>query len=115
MAIGYDSYSALKTGKDHLGNSPSIVAFESYGDYKPALYFYLLLPTIAAFGLTEFAIRLPAMIAGVLIVIGVGIISRRINRERANAKLYQLVVMGVTAICPWALQFSRAGWEVNVA
>jgi 4-amino-4-deoxy-L-arabinose transferase-like glycosyltransferase len=116
IALGYDAYSILKTGKDHLGNPPPIVAFESYGDYKPALYFYLLVPSIAAFGLNEFAVRLPAMIAGVLIVIGVGILARQIARNlKINPLRIQILGMALTAISPWAILFSRAAWEVNVA
>src|SRR5260221_76493 len=76
MALGYDAYSVLKTGKDHLGNTPSIIAFESYGDYKPALYFYLLIPSFAIFGLNEFAVCLPTILSGIGIVIGVGLIAR---------------------------------------
>ncbi len=114
IALGYDAFSVLKTGHDHLGNLPNIVSFESYGDYKPALYFYLLIPSIATFGLNEFSVRLPAMIAGVFIVIGVGILARTytINKRK---DLAQILAMFLTAISPWAIQFSRAAWEVNVA
>jgi len=116
IALGYDAYSILKTGKDHLGNPPPLVAFESYGDYKPALYFYLIVPTIAVFGLNEFAVRLPAMIVGVLIVVGVGLIAREVTgAEKRKALIMQLIAMGVTTISPWAIMFSRAGWEANIA
>ncbi len=125
MALGYDSYSVLKTGKDHLGNSPSLVAFESYGDYKPALYFYLMIPSLAMFGLNEFAVRLPAMIAGIGIVIGVGLVARLIVLLTRNekysknmletARLAQCIAMAVTILSPWAIMFSRAAWEANVA
>ncbi len=116
IALGYDAYSVLKTGKDFLGNTPQLVSFESFGDYKPALYFYLLMPFLAVFGLNEFSVRLPAMIAGVLLVIGTGLLARFLWQGKDNEKkLFQLLVMLVTAISPWAIQFSRAAWEVNVA
>lgn len=125
MALGYDAYSVLKTGKDHLGNSPSIIAFESYGDYKPALYFYLLLPSLAVFGLNEFSVRLPTILAGVGIVVGVGLIARMLITlldqeqlsfpKRKLAQLVQCLAMLVTTLSPWAILFSRAAWESNVA
>src|SRR5258708_6561137 len=116
IALGYDAYSILKTGKDHPGNPPPLVAFESYGDYKPALYFYLIVPSIAVFGLNEFAVRLPAMIAGVFIVVGVGLIVKEISgNETKKGLVLQLIAMGVAAISPWAVMFSRAAWEANVA
>ena len=117
MALGYDAFSVLKTGKDHLGNPPPLVAFESYGDYKPALYFYLLIPSIAVFGLNEFAVRFPTILAGIFIVIGVGVLTRLITEkyDPKRARVFQLVAMAVTALSPWAIQFSRAAWESNVA
>src|SRR3546814_592991 len=59
VAIGYDAYSVLKTGKDHHGTQLPVVAFESFGDFKPTLYFYATIPAIAIFGLNVFAVRLP--------------------------------------------------------
>ena len=114
VALGYDAYSILETGKDHHGNPFPIVAFESFGDWKPSLYFYALVPFIKFLGLTELAVRLPAAISGVAIVIGVGVLIRQFIKEKQKDSL-QLVAMGITAISPWAIQFSRAGWEVNLA
>ena len=114
VALGYDAYSILETGQDHHGHSFPIVAFESFGDWKPSLYFYVLVPFIKFFGLTELAVRLPAALSGIAIVIGVGILARQFVSEKKK-DITQLVAMGVTAISPWAIQFSRAGWEVNLA
>ncbi|MBU0579428.1 hypothetical protein KJ628_05695 [Patescibacteria group bacterium] len=114
VALGYDSYSILETGKDHHGQPYPIVAFESFGDWKPSLYFYVLVPFIKFLGLTELAVRLPAAISGITIVIGVGALAKYFTKEK-NKKTLQLVAMTVTAISPWAIQFSRAGWEVNLA
>lgn len=114
VALGYDAYSILETGKDHHGHSFPIVAFESFGDWKPSLYFYALVPFIKLFGLTELAVRLPSALSGIAIVIGVGVLARQFAQKK-NKNILQLIVMGVTAISPWAVQFSRAGWEVNLA
>lgn len=109
-ALGFDAYSILKTGRDHHGNLLPIVAFESFGDWKPSLYFYAIVPFIKLVGLNLWAVRLPAVVSGVMIVLGLGELAKRIKDERLA-----LIAMAVTAISPWAIQFSRAGWEVNLA
>ena len=67
-ALGYNGYSILKTGRDEYGKFLPII-FKSFGDYKPGLYVYLTVPSIAIFGLTEFSTRLPAAIFGSLTVL----------------------------------------------
>jgi 4-amino-4-deoxy-L-arabinose transferase-like glycosyltransferase len=118
-ALGYDAFSILKTGKDHHGHPFPVVAFESFGDYKPSLYFYAIVPFIAVLNNPELAVRMPSATAGVLIVIGVGCIAFSLFKKNGTslekACLAQLLAMLVTAVSPWAIQFSRAGWEVNLA
>lgn len=120
-ALGYDAYSIALTGKDHHGNAFPIVAFPSFGDYKPSGYFYLIVPFIWLLGLSEWAVRLPSALFGIATVIGVGVLARMltekiwVGRTLPQLRLAQLVGMGVAAFSPWLLQFSRGGWEVNVA
>ncbi len=111
VALGYDAFSILKTGRDHHGNFLPIVAFESFGDWKASLYFYAIIPFIKLFGLNVWAVRMPAAIAGVLTVIGTGKLAYLLKKS----KKFQLLVMILTAINPWAVHFSRAAWEVNLA
>ena len=66
-ALGYNAYSILKTGRDEYGKLLPVI-FKSFGDYKPGFYIYTTVPFIAIFGLTEFAVRLPSAIAGVIAV-----------------------------------------------
>lgn len=123
-ALGYDAYSILKTAKDHHGHLLPFVAFESFGDYKPAIYFYAIVPFIIIFGLSPLAVRLPSAIAGVLIVFFVGKITQQlIQKEKKDKKRSwfsllsepDILAMIATSLSPWALQFSRSGWEVNLA
>jgi hypothetical protein len=107
-ALGYDAYSIFKTGHDHHGNFLPIFAFESFGDWKPAGYFYAIIPFIAALGLNEWAVRLPAALAGIAIVFAVGYLGKHL-------KLPILLTIFVAAISPWGIHFSRAGWEVTLA
>src|SRR3990167_8489226 len=69
-ALGYNAYSLLLTGRDEHGHVLP-VNLESFGDFKPAGYSYLLVPMIKIFGLTEFAVRLPSVLFGVLAVLGI--------------------------------------------
>lgn len=115
-ALGYDAYSILKTGHDIHGHFLPLVAFESFGDYKPSLYFYTLVPSIAIFGLNDFAVRFPSALCGLLLIVGVGLIGREFDESNKNhlSKL-QVIAMLITSMSPWAIEFSRGGWEVNVA
>ena len=44
-AVGYNAYSILKTGRDEYGELLPII-FKSFGDFKPGLYVYLVIPFI---------------------------------------------------------------------
>lgn len=120
VALGYDAYSILHTGKDHHGHWFPIVALESFGDYKPALYAYTIIPFLPVFGLSTLAIRFPSVISGVILTYLVGLIARCLyqsNQEKnSNAGFFvQVTAMIFVMISPWAIQFSRGGWEVNLA
>lgn len=64
VSHGYNAYSILKTGKDEWGFTfPTI--FRAYGDYKLPVYIYLTAISEFFFGLNEFAVRLPSVLAGI--------------------------------------------------
>jgi len=105
-ALGYDAYSILKTGKDFHGNSWPLIAFESFGDYKPSLYFYTTVPSVALFGLNTFAVRFPSALFGTLTVLLVYLLIK----DKRTALIASLLL----AISPWHLQLSRAGFEANL-
>src|SRR3972149_4918131 len=109
-AIGYNAYSLIETGKDEHGN-PWPIHFQSFNDYKPGLYFYLVLPFVKALGLTEFAVRIPSALLGVGTVIVLYFLVRELFKNERLAMLSSLFL----AISPWHIHFSRGGWEVNVA
>lgn len=109
-ALGYDAFSIAKTGKDHHGNEYPLIAFPSFGDYKPSGYFYVLAPFIKVFGLSTLIVRLPSAIAGIIAVLMMYLLGKELWNERVG-----LVAAALFAISPWSLQFSRGGWEVNLA
>lgn len=109
-ALGYNAYSILKTGRDEYGKFLPII-FKSFGDYKPGLYVYLTVPSVALLGLNEFAVRLPSAVAGVISVFLIYLIVRKLF---SNEKL-GLIASFIAAINPWSVFFSRGAWEVNVS
>jgi len=121
VALGYDAYSIGQTGADHHGTPWPLVAFESFGDWKPSGYFYFAAASIKLFGLTVFSIRLPSMLAGLLIVVGMYFFSELLllrfasRMPKTQVALIQLLSVFVTAVSSWLIMFSRAAWEVNLA
>jgi len=109
-AIGYNAYSVLKTGRDEYGNLLPLI-FKSFGDYKPGFYIYLAVPSIALFGLNEFAVRLPSALIGVLTVWLTFQFTFLLFKKKPLSLLSSLAL----AISPWHLQFSRGAWETDVA
>ena len=118
-AIGYDAYSILKTGRDFHGNRLPLVAFESFGDYKPSLYFYATIPPIAVFGLNTFAVRFPSALFGSLTVILIYWLVKELFSGGESKNKNEVPILGLwssffLAISPWHLQLSRAGFEANL-
>jgi len=139
-AFGYDAYSILKTGKDHHGVFLPLF-FESFGDWKLPVYHYLLVPSIAAFGLNEFAVRFPSALLGTLTVLltyfltkklfsqvpdtsyqsGVSRPGQQLKTDKPTPGIWPpkpdtlaLLSAFFLAISPWHLQFSRGGFESTV-
>lgn len=110
-SFGYNTYSILKTGKDMYGESFPII-FKSFGDFRPGLYFYLLIPSVAIFGLTEFAVRFPNAIFGVLGVYALYLLVREMYPKR---KFLPVISAFLLAVNHWHIYYSRGAWEPNVA
>lgn len=108
-AIGYNAYSILETGRDEYGNLFPII-FKSFGDYKPGLYIYTAVPLVALLGLTETAVRFPSAFFGVLSVLLVYLICKKLFDDKIA-----LSSALILAISPWHLEFSRGAWEANLA
>jgi 4-amino-4-deoxy-L-arabinose transferase-like glycosyltransferase len=113
-AIGYNAYSLILTGHDEHGDSWPI-HFKSFGDYKPGLYFYLVLPFVKFLGLNIWAVRLPSAILGILSVLLIYLLTRELFQDSLFAIHHSLFASLLLAISPWHLHFSRGGWETNAA
>lgn len=109
-ALGYNAYSIQQTGRDEYGTFLPL-NLKSFGDYKPALYAYLIIPFLSIFGLTELSVRLPSVLAGV----GFVILIYFLIKELFNNKSLGLISSLVAAISPLSIQFSRVAYESNLA
>jgi len=112
-ALGYDGYSIFHTGSDQYGKFLPVV-LRSLGDYKPALYAYLSIPSIAIFGLNAFAVRFPSAIFGILSVLAVFFLVREFFGNHKSRDHLALLASFLLAISPWSIQFSRVAFESNV-
>lgn len=117
-ALGYNAYSILQTGKDEYGKVLPLV-FTSFGDYKPGLYVYLVLPFIALFGLTPLAVRLPSIVAGslspILLFFLLTSFTKPVNTKQNRAlRMIAVLASVILAFTPAALHFSRGAWEGNI-
>lgn len=113
VALGYDAYSIIHTGKDEFGKFLPVV-LRSFDDYKPALYAYLIIPAIFMFDVTTFAVRLPSAIFGIISVLAVFLLVREIFEKHKYRDYFSIVSAFLLAISPWSLQFSRVAFEAHV-
>lgn len=120
VALGYNAYSILETGKDEYGKAFPVV-LESYDDYKPALYAYLIIPFLKIFDLSLVSVRLPSIIFGCISLLTLYLIIREIfpkeieyGKYKLDKNLIAVISMLLLAIAPWHIQFSRVGFEAQV-
>jgi len=106
---GYQAYSILKTGKDYFGNRFP-VHFQSFGDWRMPLYIYATVPSIAVFGLTNFAVRLPGLIFSLSGIVVTFFLVKEITNNTKIALLASLFLV----LSPWHFHFSRIALEVTL-
>ncbi len=121
VAIGWNAYSILETGKDEYG-AVFPLTFRSFDDYKSPLYIYLTSVAIMLFGKTEFAIRFTSAFFGTLTVIIFYFFTKRLLKTASTDPIWQnrianvaLFGTGIMAISPWHVHFSRVAFEANIA
>ncbi|HEX8992226.1 MAG TPA: glycosyltransferase family 39 protein [Anaerolineales bacterium] len=106
-SIGVDAYDLSKYGVDRNGVSYP-TQFIAFGQEQNALYGYLLVPLVGAFGLRTVIVRLP-MLVFALFTLPVIYVSMRRHFSRGLG----LLSMFVIAISPWHVMLSRWGLDVN--
>jgi 4-amino-4-deoxy-L-arabinose transferase-like glycosyltransferase len=113
VALGYNAYSLMSTGRDEYGKFLPII-LQSYDDFKPALYAYLTIPAVTIFGLTPMAVRLPSALLGIVTVLLVYILARQLFAGHPKRNVIAFLSAATLAIMPWHIQFSRVAFESNV-
>jgi hypothetical protein len=105
----YDAYCLLETGRDRWGVAhPLHLEAFGKGDYRPALYAYVVAPFVALLGpeRLDLAVRLPAALWGIGTVAGLYALVSRVG-DRRTAFWAALFL----ALSPWHLRISRFGHE----
>ena len=112
-SLGYNAYSILKTGRDEYGNFLPF-SFRSFDDYKPPVYVYLTVPSVAIFGLNNFSVRFPSALLGSITVFITYFLVMELAKKYEHKEKLSLLTAFLLAISPWHLQFSRVAFEANV-
>lgn len=108
VGMAYDAYSLANFGTDRYLN-PFPVYLINYGDGQSALYAYLAALCIKVFGATTFAIRLPAVLSGGLVLIFGTLLIKEASGKK-DALLYAFLV----TVCPYFIMASRFGLDCNL-
>lgn len=109
-SLGYNAYSILKTGRDEWGRFLPL-SFEAFGDYKLPGYIYSTAASIAMFGLSENVVRLPSRLAGIISVLLLYLIVKKLT----NKESLSLLASALLAISPTGIFLSRMAVEANLA
>src|SRR3989338_4167524 len=112
VAIGLDARALIQTGRDLVGNSWLQPLFVSYGDFKAPIYIWLVALLGKVFSVSEIIIRLPSLLAGLGTAWLVYDLIRLISPKKARLPL---LVLTNLLIMPWAIHFSRIGFESHLS
>ncbi len=107
-AVGYNAWAILHWGKDEWGKTLPLV-FRSFEDDKHPIHIYLTVPSIALFGLNEVGVRAPSAIFGVLNLLAIFFLAKKLFKS----ELAGIVASLVLAISPYNVHFSRFNHELN--
>ncbi|OGV90738.1 hypothetical protein A3A66_00590 [Microgenomates group bacterium RIFCSPLOWO2_01_FULL_46_13] len=110
-AFAYNGWSISLWNRDEFANFLPLV-FKSYGDYKPPLFVYLLAGYYKIFGFNEQLVRVYSALAGIVSVMGMFLLAKELFPKK---RWLSLLAAFLTGISPWAIHFSRIGFEANIA
>lgn len=115
VAIGYNAYSILKTGKDEWG-VPTPLLFRSFDDYKGALLIYAVAVAERFLEPSELAVRLPSVLAGIGSVVVLYLLTCEFLllspfRDKSYRIPLGFIAAFLLATSMWHLQFSRIAFE----
>ncbi|MFH1747241.1 MAG: glycosyltransferase family 39 protein [Planctomycetota bacterium] len=108
-ANAWNAWCLLKTGRDQAGVAWPIFYTRAMGENRSALFLYLLLPFQALGGLNVWTTRLPAAVSGILTVILLYAVVRRLFGRPTG-----FVAAALLALNPTHIQMSRWGHEASI-
>jgi len=110
-STGVNAWSILQTGKDEYGKVfPS--AFRFFGSYTPPLYTYTTSLVMYFNGLSIASIRLVSALSGILMIVIFFHLLKSLNIFSVKTIFLSLFLFVIT---PWAIFYSRIGYEINLA
>ena len=117
VAMLVDAKALVSTGKDMHGGSWFQALYPSYGDYKMPVYIWAVYAFSALFSPSAVTVRLPSLLAG-FASLGVTYLLVRAfyaqNRKPVSQLLLAAATLLVVGVSPWAVQFSRTGFEAHL-
>ncbi len=113
-SIGYEAFSMLFYGMDRHGYSWPVHLI-SWGSGQHILYAWFAMPWIGWFGLSEWTVRLPMLICGVLSVPLFALVMQRLApSDPVNAKRIGAWSAWLLALSPWNILLSKWALESNL-
>lgn len=109
-AVGVNGWTIANYGRDEYGKFFPLY-FRSFADDKHPVHIYLTALSVKFLGLSEFNIRLPSALFGVLNVLLIFLLTNLLFRSQV-ASLFAAFSL---AISPQAIHFSRFNHEANFA
>lgn len=110
-ATGYNAWSILLTGADEYGKKfPILMRF--FGSYTPPLYTYLTAIPINFLGLSITSVRLISAISGIALILIFYLFLQSLDLIKERTILIATLLF---ATAPWAIFYSRIGYEINLA
>jgi len=109
-SYGYNAYSLWKTGKDEFGSILPL-SIRSFDDFKPPFYAYMTAPIVGLWGMNEITSRFTGALCGVLGVIMLFVVTKKLTRNNWIA----LLAAAMMSVEPWAVNLSRLAFEANLS
>ncbi len=106
-AEAWNAWTILHTGKDQTGRSWPVLYSRCHGSNRSTLFMYILMPFEMVMGLSPLVNRAPSPILGVLTILVVYGVGRRLFGPWTG-----LVAASILALNPWHIQLSRWGHQV---
>ena len=106
-AVGYNAWSVANFGKDEWGKTLPIY-FKSFEDDKHPVHIYITSLFVKVLGPSDFSVRLPAVVFGVLNVLLIFLVGRVMFNKTVG-----LIAAFVLTLSPYAIHFSRFNHELN--